>query len=123
VNVEAKVEQLTRDVVQAIEDKKGIAPLVINVQGRSAVTDRFVLASGRNSRQLKAMSKAVAEAAHLHGMPAHIEGLEAGEWLLIDLGDVIVHLFLPEVRETFQLERLWTVPERSEESGEETIRQ
>jgi len=117
VSVEAIIEQLTMDVVQAIEDKKGIDPLVINVQGRSAITDRFVLASGRNNRQLKAMAQAVAGIAHQHGMSAHIEGLEAAEWLLIDLGDVVVHLFLPDVRDTFQLERLWAVPERHGEAG------
>jgi len=117
VSVEAIIEQLTMDVVQAIEDKKGIDPLVINVQGRSAITDRFVLASGRNNRQLKAMAQAVAGVAHQHGMSAHIEGLEAAEWLLIDLGDVVVHLFLPDVRDTFQLERLWAAPERHGEAG------
>jgi len=117
------IEQLTMDVVQAIEDKKGIDPLVINVQGRSAITDRFVLASGRNNRQLKAMAQAVAAIAHQHGMSAHIEGLEATEWLLIDLGDVVVHLFLPDVRDTFQLERLWAVPEKQSESGKDISHQ
>lgn len=113
------IEQLTEDVVQAIEDKKGMDTLVINVQGRSAITDRFVLATGRNNRQLKAMAQSVVAAAHQHGMSTHIEGLEAAEWLLIDLGDVVVHLFLPDVRETFQLERLWALPERRVESGED----
>ncbi len=110
--MKTNIEELTQDVVQAIEDKKGMDTLVFNVQGRSAVTDRFVLASGRSGRQLKAMAQAVVEASHQYGMSAHIEGLEAAEWLLIDLGDVVVHLFLPEVRETFQLERLWAVPEQ-----------
>jgi len=115
--VESMTEQLTREVVQAIEDKKGMDPLVINVRGRSAITDCFVLASGRNGRQLKAMAQAVVETSHRHGMPSHIEGLEAAEWLLIDLGDLVVHLFLPEVRDTFQLERLWAAPERHGEAG------
>jgi len=115
--VETAVEQLTQNVVQAIEDKKGMDALVINVQGHSAVTDRFVLASGRTGRQLKAMAQAVVEISHRHGMSARIEGLEAAEWLLIDLGDVVVHLFLPEVRDTFQLERLWTAPEQHGEAG------
>lgn len=103
-------EALTQEVMEAIEDKKGIDPVVIDVCGRSAVTDRFVLASGRTNRQLKAMAQAVGEVAHKHGMSAHIEGLGASEWLLVDLGDVVVHLFLPEIRETFQFERLWAVP-------------
>jgi len=103
-------EALTQDVMEAIEDKKGLDPVVIDVRGRSAVTDRFVLASGRTDRQLKAMAQAVSEVAHRHGMPAHIEGQGAAEWLLVDLGDVVVHLFLPEIRETFQFERLWGGP-------------
>ncbi len=115
--MEAMIEQWTRDVIQAIEDKKGMDTLVIDVRGRSAVTDRFVLASGRNGRQLKAMAQAVVETSHQHGMSVHIEGLEASEWLLIDLGDVVVHLFLPEVRDTFQLERLWIAPKRCGETG------
>ena len=115
--MESMTEQLTRDVVQAIEDKKGMDPLVINVRGRSAITDCFVLASGRNGRQLKAMAQAVVETSHRHGMSSRIEGLEAAEWLLIDLGDLVVHLFLPEVRKTFQLERLWAAPERHGEAG------
>ena len=101
--MEEKIERLTEDVVRAIEDKKGVDPLVIDVRGRCMVTDRFILASGRNSRQLKAMAHAVAEAAHRYGLSADAEGQEAAEWLLIDLGDVVVHLFLPEIRETFQL--------------------
>jgi len=117
--VETRIEHLTEDVVRAIEDKKGIDPLVINVQGRSSITDRFVLASGRNNRQLKAMAQAVVEIAHQHGMSVHVEGLEAAEWLLIDLGDVVVHLFLPEVRETFQLERLWVKPSPADETAED----
>jgi ribosome-associated protein len=117
--VEEKIEALTEDVVKAIEEKKGESPLVIDVRGRCAVTDRFILASGRNSRQLKAMARAVAAAAHHHGLSAHIEGMEAAEWLLIDLGDVVVHLFLPDVREAFQLERLWAAPSSGEAAGAE----
>lgn len=104
------VEAISREVAEAIEDKKGMDVLVLRVEGRCAVTDRFVLATGRNARQLLAMAQAVSEVAHRHGYAAHIEGREAGEWLLIDLGDVVVHLFLPEVRESFQLERLWPQP-------------
>jgi len=101
---------MSRDVVAAIEDKKGTDVLVIRVDGRCAVTDRFVLATGRNSRQLMAMAQALSGVAHRYGFAAHIEGREAAEWLLIDMGDIVVHLFLPEVRDSFQLERLWQQP-------------
>jgi len=121
--VETGIEQLTEDVLRAIEDKKGIDPLVIDVRGRCTVADHFVLASGRNGRQLKAMAQAVVEVAHRLGMSTHIEGMEASEWLLIDLGDVVVHLFLPEIRETFRLERLWAGPGGHENAGEGALRQ
>lgn len=104
------LEELTTAVVEALEDKKASDLLVIDVRGRCDFTDRFVLASGRSDRQLKALAQSVSEVAHRYTLPAKIEGLDAAEWLLIDLGDLVVHLFLPEVRESFQLERLWAAP-------------
>jgi len=106
----ATFETITEQLIEALEDIKAQDVLVIDVRGRCDFADRFILASGRSSRQLKAMAKAVSEVAHQHAMPAKIEGLEAAEWLLVDLGDVIVHLFLQEARESFQLERLWAAP-------------
>ncbi|MDX8391975.1 MAG: ribosome silencing factor [Mariprofundaceae bacterium] len=108
--MDQSIDAISREVVQAIEDKKGADVLVIHVEGRCSVADRFVIASGRNSRQLIAMAQSVAEVAHRYGLPGKIEGREAAEWVLIDLGDVVVHLFLPAVRESFQLERLWAQP-------------
>lgn len=106
-------ERLTDAVVEALDDKKAQDVLVIDVRGRCDYADRFVVATGRTDRQLKAMSQALAEVAHKFGMPAKIEGLDAMEWLLVDLGDVVVHLFLAEVREAFQLDRLWAQPSSS----------
>jgi ribosome-associated protein len=114
---EYTLERLSDDVLVALEDKKAINIIQMNVQGRCAFADRFIIASGRSGRQLDAMAQSVAEAAHALGLPAKIEGREAMEWLLIDLGDVIVHLFLPEVRESFQLERLWARPQATEEAS------
>jgi len=105
-----QLEALTDAVVEALEGKKAADILVIDVRGRCDFTDRFVLASGRSDRQLKALAQSVGEAGHQFELPAKVEGLEAAEWVLVDLGDVVVHLFLPEVRESFQLERLWAVP-------------
>ena len=103
-------EQITQQLLQALDDIKAQDVLVIDVRGRCDFADRFILASGRSNRQLKAMAKSVSEVAHRHDMSAKVEGLEAAEWLLVDLGDVVVHLFLPEARESFQLERLWAAP-------------
>jgi ribosome-associated protein len=101
------VESLTAAILEALEDKKCIHPIVLDVRGRSMVTDRFVIATGRSDRHLKALGNAVSEVAHRFGMSSKIEGLTALEWLLVDLGDVVVHLFLPETRDAFQLESLW----------------
>lgn len=103
-------EVMTKALVNALEDIKAQDVLVIDVRGRCDFADRFILASGRSDRQLKAMAKSITVVAHEYDMPAKIEGLEAAEWLLVDLGDVIVHLFLQEARESFQLERLWSAP-------------
>jgi len=105
-----KFEAMTEALVEALEDIKAQDVLVIDVRGRCDFADRFILASGRSDRQLKAMAKSVSVVAHSCDMPAKIEGLEASEWLLVDLGNVIVHLFLQEARESFQLERLWSAP-------------
>ncbi len=102
-----QLESLTAAVIEALEDKKAQDILVIDVRGRCDFADRFVLASGRSDRQLKALSQSLAAVAHQYDLPARVEGLGGMEWLLIDLGDIIVHLFLPDTRESFQLEHLW----------------
>ena len=105
-----QLEAMTEAVIEALEDKKAQDVLVIDVRGRCDFADRFVLASGRSDRQLKAMAQGLSEVAHRFGHAAKVEGLDAMEWVLVDLGDVVVHLFLPEIRECFQLERLWSQP-------------
>jgi ribosome-associated protein len=101
------LEALTAAVVEAVEDKKALDVVVVDVRGNCTFADRFVIATGRTDRQLKAIAEAAAGAAHRFGLPARIEGLDAMEWLLIDLGDIVLHVMLPEVRESVQLERLW----------------
>ena len=109
-------EKMTAELIEALEDKKAQDVLVIDVRGRCDFADRFVLASGRSDRQIKALSQSVSEVAHKYGLAAKVEGLEAMEWLLVDMGDIVVHLFLPDVRESFQLERLWRTPQKGEDS-------
>lgn len=112
-----RFEKMTAALVEALEDKKAQDILVIDVRGRCDFADRFIVASGRSDRQIKALSQSVSEVAHQYGLSAKVEGLEAMEWLLVDMGDVVVHLFLPEVRESFQLERLWRVPNKDADSA------
>ncbi|MDQ6974059.1 MAG: ribosome silencing factor [Mariprofundaceae bacterium] len=101
------LETLSQAVVEALEDKKAQDILLMDVQGQCSFADYFVLATGRTDRQLKAIAQAVSRIAHDYGMPAKIEGTGAMEWLIVDLGGVVVHLFLPDVRASLQLERLW----------------
>ncbi len=112
MNEQDAFEKFSQSIVDALEDKKALDLIVLDVRGHSPVADRFILASGRSDRHLKGLAKAVSEAAHKQGLVAHIEGMEALEWLLIDLGDVVVHLFLPEIRQSFQLEKLWAAPDK-----------
>ena len=107
---DAALETITAAAIEALEDKKAQDILVLDVRGKCAFADRFILATGRTDRQLKAMAQSLVGVAHRYGMPFHPEGEEAMEWLLVDLGDVVVHLFLPEVRDSFRLERLWARP-------------
>jgi len=107
------IDKLTAEVIEALGDKKGQDIITLDVTGRCSFADRFILATGRTDRQIKALANGVRQIGHSYGLTARVDGLEGMEWLVIDLGDVVVHVFLPEVRESFQLERLWSVPEGS----------
>jgi ribosome-associated protein len=95
-------------VVDAAGDKKAEDILVLNVSEVTTITDLFVIVSGRGERQVQAIADAIVEKAKAAGrQPYGIEGYNAGRWVLIDLGDVVVHAFVPEERELYRLERLW----------------
>lgn len=80
----------------------------IDLRGRSAMADYMVIASGRNARQVTTIAEKLAERyKHATGRSARIEGKDAGDWVLIDTDDVVVHVFRPEVREFYQLEKMW----------------
>lgn len=95
-------------VIDAASDKKGEDILVLNVSEITTIADLFVIVSGRGERQVQAIADEIVEKAKAAGrQPVGIEGYTAGRWILIDLGDVIVHTFVPEERELYRLERLW----------------
>lgn len=95
-------------VVDAASDKKGEDIIVLNVSEVTTIADLFVIVSGRGERQVQAIADEIVEKAKAAGrQPVGIEGYTAGRWILIDLGDVVVHAFLPEERELYRLERLW----------------
>lgn len=99
----------TRWLVAAALERKAEDVVALDVQGVSSFADTFVIATGRSDRQVRAIAEAIQQAAAAHGVkPLGIEGLAEGRWVLIDLDDVIVHVFHPEARQFYALERLWS---------------
>jgi ribosome-associated protein len=88
--------------------------VTIPLAGKSDLADHMVIASGRSTRQVSAIAEKLAERLKAHlGSSVRAEGAEVGDWVLIDAGDVIVHIFRPEVRDFYQLEKLWMPPHQS----------
>jgi ribosome-associated protein len=110
---------LAEIVSAALEDMKGLNITVLDVRGVTSVADTIVIASGTSDRHVKSLATRVQERAREIGQrPLGVEGDREGEWVLVDLGDVIVHVMLPRVREFYALEKLWDV--RSSERGPAT---
>ncbi|MGD2082970.1 MAG: ribosome silencing factor [Chromatiales bacterium] len=105
-----QVEELRDLVVRVLEDMKARDVKVLDVRGKTSITDIMVIASGTSDRHVKATAEAVAFQAKQAGEPPlGTEGVDQGEWALIDLNGVVVHVMLPKVRDFYQLERLWSV--------------
>jgi ribosome-associated protein len=103
-------EALTDLVVDALDDVKAKDIVRLDVRDMTTVTDYMVVASGTSNRHVKALVEHVAEKAKEAGhRPVGIEGEEAGEWVLLDLQDTLVHVMLPKVREFYNLEKLWSI--------------
>ena len=114
------VDALLKSVNGAVENLKAKDVVEIDVRGKSSVTDYMVIASGTSTRHVKSIADEVVKfAKQLDVMPLGVEGEREAEWVLVDLGDVIVHVMLPRVREFYALERLWTVGDQPPESIDE----
>lgn len=95
-------------VLASLDDDKAEDLVSIDLRGRSAMADHMVVASGRSTRQVSAMAqKLMDRLKEAFRLSARVEGKEIGDWVLIDTGDVVVHIFRPEVREFYQLEKMW----------------
>jgi ribosome-associated protein len=100
--------ELTQLVVDSLDDMKAVDLRVIDVRGKTSITDVMVIATGTSNRHVKSLANNVVEKAKDNGVrPLGLEGLEHGEWALIDLGDVVVHVMQAQVRDFYQLEKLW----------------
>lgn len=102
------MEQLTDLVLRTLDDMKAHDVQLMDVRGKTGITDFMVVASGTSDRHVKAMAETVAfRAKEAFDTLIGTEGLNEGEWALVDLNDVVVHVMLPKVRDYYQLERLW----------------
>lgn len=103
-----QTEQLLPIVIDALEDLKAQEIKVLDVRGMSSITDYMIIASGSSNRQVAAIADNVTKKVKEQGYrPLGEEGANEGEWVLVDLGDIIVHVMQPQVRDFYQLEKLW----------------
>lgn len=110
-----KERPLATLVTTALDDLKGQQITVLDVRHLTSVTDTMVVASGRSDRHVRALADTVVEQCAKAGVrPIGVEGQKSGEWVLVDLGDVVVHVMLPRVREFYNLEKLWDMSGRAE---------
>lgn len=106
--VEVTSDAILELVLQSLEDDKAEEIAQIDLRGRSSIADHMVVCSGRSSRQVASIAEKLLERLkESFRLSARVEGKETGDWVLIDTGDVVVHVFRPEVREFYQLEKMW----------------
>ena len=118
---EADSDALLSLILTSLEDDKAEDIVTIPLAGKSEMADHMVIATGRSSRQVSAIADKLADRLkHEAGLIARMEGKELGDWVLIDAGDVIVHVFRPEVREFYQLEKMW-LPQPARPRAADTV--
>ena len=104
-------EELLEHILASLHDDKAEDVISIDLRGKSSMADYMVICSGRSTRQVTAISEKLKDRLKQDfGRSAKLEGKDQGDWVLIDAGDVIVHVFRPEVREFYQLEKMWMSP-------------
>ncbi len=109
------VDELEQLAIAAIEELKGNDITVVDVSEMTDVTSRLVIASGTSSRHVRSLAESVAmEAKRAENPPLGREGEDSGEWVLIDLGEIVVHIMLPETRDYYNLEKFWQEFKREE---------
>lgn len=114
-----QTDELKALALQALDDLKGLDIVDYDVRDMTSVTDVMIIASGTSDRHVKSLAGAVVMACKKAGVsPLGVEGEREGEWVLVDLGDVVVHVMQPRIREFYALEKLWTVVEEKRENSE-----
>jgi len=106
--------EITNTVLTALEDMKARDIVVLDVASMTSITDTMVIASGTSDRHVRSVAENVIDQCKQQGQrPTGVEGLDGGEWVLVDLQDVLVHVMLPKVRDFYNLEKLWSVAAHS----------
>lgn len=105
---QSRLDRLQKIIVATLEDDKAEAIVTLDLAGRAAFTDRMVIATGLADRQISAMATHLEEKLHEAGLPrVQIEGSGGSDWVLIDAGDIVIHLFKPDARALYALEKMW----------------
>jgi len=106
---------LVKDIVRWLDEAKGEEAVTIDLKGKSSIGDYMVIVSGRSDRHVGAIAEQLQRKLKEKGLGrVRVEGLEARDWVLLDTGDVIVHIFRPEVREFYNLEKMWSAERPAE---------
>jgi ribosome-associated protein len=117
-------EQIAQAVEEIASDRKAVNIVELDLRDLTSLADYFVICTGRSDRQVRAIHDAIhLEMKNDHGtLPARVDGVTESQWILMDYGDVIVHVFTPEVREFYRLEQLWgEAPSRTFAEGEPAL--
>ncbi|EAR50835.1 iojap-related protein [Oceanicola granulosus HTCC2516] len=114
----ATSDSILAAILTSLDDDKAEEITQIDLRGRSEMGDWMIIASGRSTRQVVSIAEKLTDRLKTElGVQSKVEGKEAGDWVLIDTGDVIVHVFRPEVREFYQLEKMWAPASASESAS------
>lgn len=117
ISGDAEISRALDIVLASLEDSKAEDIVSIDIQGKSSLGDYMVIASGRSNRHVSAASEHLISALKDAGLGnPRVEGLSSADWVLIDAGDIIVHIFRPEVREFYAIEKMWQTPDLEEET-------
>lgn len=111
-------EYLGELVMEALDDLRAVNPVVLDVRGRTSITDLMVVATGTSNRHVKSLADRVIERAKEAGIrPMGVEGADGAEWILVDLGDVVVHVMSEQTRDLYRLENIWGVDDEDADQG------